>query len=469
MRKIKYLGVIALIAIFSFSLSTCDNGSNPTIEQNQTPNVNDFEIGNLTQIVGNVSAVTITPKAGKSTGAITTFYNGSTTLPSTVGTFPVTFNVAAATGWNAVSGLFAGTLTVNSINPDNQTPIASDYTFGNLNQVAGSVTAVTITVNSGKSPGTISNIRYNGSTTIPQTSGTYPVTFDVLAATGWNAAIGLSAGNLVVGNPANQTPVASDYTFGNLNQTAGSVIAVTITANIGKSSGTVSNIRYNGSTTIPQIAGTYSITFDVAAATGWNAVTGLSGGNLIVSNQTPVVSDFVISGLNQTYNGSPKTVTIAPLSGKSIGVRTIYYNGSTTAPTAVGTYNVTFNVAATTGWNAAVGLVAGTLSIIAPGEATFSIGFEQIIDEAPVIASGIILYLYSNGGPTTETLVVTNPEDYSSIGWRVKDTNVTGIGASFTLNANNSAYNFIGEHFLTVVVFKGIVPYNKTISFLVRY
>jgi hypothetical protein len=80
----------------------------------------------------------------------------------------------------------------------NQTPTASDYIFGNLSQTANNVTAVTITAKSGKSPGAVSNIRYNNSTTIPQNAGTYPVTFDVAAAAGWNGAAGLPAGNLVV-------------------------------------------------------------------------------------------------------------------------------------------------------------------------------------------------------------------------------------------------------------------------------
>jgi formylglycine-generating enzyme required for sulfatase activity len=171
------------------------------------------------------------------------------------------------------------------VNPaGNQTPVASDYTFGNMSQTAGSVTAVTITANSDKSPGAVSNIRYNNSATIPQATGTYAVTFDVTAATGWNAATGLSAGNLTV-NPVDdttQTPVASDYTFGNMSQTAGSVTTVTITANSDKSPGAVSNIRYSNSITIPQTAGTYAVSFDVAAATGWNAVSGLSAGNLTV-------------------------------------------------------------------------------------------------------------------------------------------------------------------------------------------
>ena len=80
------------------------------------------------------------------------------------------------------------------------------------------------------------------------------------------------------------TPVASDYDIGNLKQFTGIVSAVTITPKNGKSTGAVSNIKYAGNTTIPQTVGTYAVTFDVAAATGWNAATNLSAGNLIISD-----------------------------------------------------------------------------------------------------------------------------------------------------------------------------------------
>jgi len=78
----------------------------------------------------------------------------------------------------------------------------------------------------------------------------------------------------------------------------------------------------------------------------------------------PIASDFNISGLGTyTYDGNTRTVTITPKVGSSQGEITIYYNGSTTAPIAVGTYTVTFDVAAITGFNAATGLTAGTLVI----------------------------------------------------------------------------------------------------------
>ncbi|MCL2180056.1 MAG: DUF1566 domain-containing protein [Treponema sp.] len=160
----------------------------------------------------------------------------------------------------------------------NQTPVVSDYNIDNLVQAPGVVIAVTITAKNGSSPGAISNIRYAGNAMVPQTAGIYAVYFDVAAATGWNAAADLFAGNLMIGI----LPVASDYNIGNLYQQTGNVTAVTITPKSGVSPGSVTNIRYGGSTAIPQTEGTYAVTFDVEAATGWFAVTNLSAGNLIV-------------------------------------------------------------------------------------------------------------------------------------------------------------------------------------------
>ena len=108
------------------------------------------------------------------------------------------------------------------------------------------------------------------------------------------------------------------------------------------------------------------------------------------------------------------------------------------------------------------------ISCIPMGIANFSITFEEITDMAPVIV-GPTLYRISHGGPTTEILTVDNPSQYSSINWRVQNTTVTGLGDSFTLNATNNAYNLIGEHFVTVMVWKDGVPYNKTVSFMVEY
>ena len=83
----------------------------------------------------------------------------------------------------------------------NETPLAGHFTATNLNQIAGSVTPVAITANPDGSPGAVVNIRYAGNTDLPQAAGSFAVTFDVLAAPGWNAATGLSARTLVVSEP----------------------------------------------------------------------------------------------------------------------------------------------------------------------------------------------------------------------------------------------------------------------------
>jgi hypothetical protein len=99
-------GIFAVLLALAFT--ACPEPEVP----NQNPVASDFDIGNLTQTAGNVTPVTITPKAGKSTGMITIYYNGSTMLPATAGLYPVTFNVAAAEGFNAASGLSAGNLAI---------------------------------------------------------------------------------------------------------------------------------------------------------------------------------------------------------------------------------------------------------------------------------------------------------------------------------------------------------------------
>jgi hypothetical protein len=81
-------------------------------------------------------------------------------------------------------------------------------------------------------------------------------------------------------------------------------------------------------------------------------------------NQTPMVGDFNISGTGTfDYDGTAKIVTIKPKPDKSTGAITVYYNGSVTAPIAINSYSVTFDVAEAEGFNAENELVAGTLTI----------------------------------------------------------------------------------------------------------
>jgi len=398
-----------------------------------TPTAEDFEISGLTQEYdGSPKTVTITRKEGKSTGTITVKYNGSTTMPSDVGTYTVTFDVAAATNFNAASGLSAGSLTI-----ERSTPTAADFNISGLTQgYDGSRKAVDITPKEGKSTGTITvyyegtgSTTYTKSTTASSNLGTYTVTFDVAAATNFNAASGLSAGTLSIGR---STPTAEDFDInGNgIFTYDGSSKTVTITPKGGKSDGIITvyyegtgSTTYTKSTTAPSAVGTYTITFYVAAATGYNSASGLSAGTLTVNKSTPIVEDFNISGNGTfTYDGSSKTITIMPKGGKSTGAITVKYNESTTAPSDVGTYTLTFDVAATTNYNAVNGLSAGILTIgkSTPTAEDFNIsgigsfyydGSSKTVTITPKggKSDGIITVYYEGTGSTTYTKSKTAP------------------------------------------------------------
>ena len=118
-----------------YVLSLLFFGCHLSSEEKQTPTAADYDIGSLTRTEVSVSAVTITPKQGKSTGTVTIYYEGTgdtsysktTDFPTTVGYYVVTFNVAAATGWNAVSNINAGTLVIY------------DYTLGSIGPGGGKI------------------------------------------------------------------------------------------------------------------------------------------------------------------------------------------------------------------------------------------------------------------------------------------------------------------------------------------
>lgn len=99
-----------------------------------------------------------------------------------------------------------------------------------------------------------------------------------------------------------KTPVATDYSYANLTQTQGSVTPVRIEGVPFKSPGAVT-VLYNGSTTLPKEAGSYRVTFDVAAAPpAWNGASGLVGGTLVIvpkpSTAVPVGKVISMGGIN---------------------------------------------------------------------------------------------------------------------------------------------------------------------------
>jgi hypothetical protein len=206
------LGIIALVAIIGLMAGCNQPTSNGTKGPTVTPVAADFEISGLTVVAdGGSKSVSISPKAGKSGGAITVWYEGtsgtsytkSNTAPSAVGSYTVTFDVAATSAFKAAKGLSAGTLRINAAPVD---PEDAHFTISGLQAIeTGKPQAVTIKSQTGKSAGAITvwyegtgETNYAKSITAPSAAGSYTVTFDITAATGFNAKTGLSAGTLVI-------------------------------------------------------------------------------------------------------------------------------------------------------------------------------------------------------------------------------------------------------------------------------
>jgi len=126
--------IIIIGIIFTLNITACDLFINDTENDNgeKTPVIGDFYISGIGTFAydGIVKTVTVTAKEGKTSGAVTVKFNGNITAPSDVGVYTVTFDVTAVIGWNAVNGLFAGTLTIGTgVSSDDESDILNDNEF----------------------------------------------------------------------------------------------------------------------------------------------------------------------------------------------------------------------------------------------------------------------------------------------------------------------------------------------------
>jgi probable HAF family extracellular repeat protein len=127
--------------------------------------------------------------------------------------------------------------------------------------------------------------------------------------------------------PAGAT--AATVTLGSLNQTyTGSPLSATATTT---PVGLAVTFTYNGSATPPTAAGSYTVVGTINSP-GYQ---GSATGTLVIAKATATVT---LGSLNQTYTGSPLSASATTSPG---GLTVIFtYNGSPTAPTAVGSYTV---------------------------------------------------------------------------------------------------------------------------------
>jgi hypothetical protein len=96
-------------------------------------------------------------------------------------------------------------------------------------------------------------------------------------------------------------------------------------------------VTYNGSTTLPVNAGSYAVQVTVSDPN----YTGTASATLVVQ-QAPAQVTVTPGTLTQTYNGSPKSVTVSTVPAGL--ANTVTYNGSSTLPVNAGSYAVVATV-----------------------------------------------------------------------------------------------------------------------------
>ncbi|MRS04916.1 hypothetical protein EG832_17130, partial [bacterium] len=278
---------------------------------NVSSKVYDGQPVNATATVTRPGSTNLTITALTYTGRNGTSYN-STTAPTNVGEYTASatyagddnyfgsngskdFSITKAT---ATIGLNAGSLT---------------QTFSNSQKV------VTATTN----PAGLSySVTYNGSTTAPKNAGSYTIVATITDpnynATSANGTLTINKATAIV-------------TLDNLTQTYdGSAKSASASTN---PTGLKVDFTYNGKSDLPVHAGSY----DVVGTINDSNYEGFATGKLVIDPKSASIT-ITASDLNQTYNGSPKTVTATTTpAGLSYSIT---YNGVTTAPTTANSYNV---------------------------------------------------------------------------------------------------------------------------------
>ena len=241
---------------------------------------------------------------------------------SSVGTYPITASGATATNYSI--SFVPGTLTI--------TPADATMTLNDLSQTFdGNPKSVTVTT----TPANLSGITitYNDSTTAPSAVGSYSV---VAHLSNLNYTADDVSGTLVINKIQQVISFAAltDKTYGDadfaLNATGGGsgnpIIYVSTDTAVATISGSTVHIKGAGPTTI---------TASQSGSDSYSAATPVVQ-SLTVNK---AIATITLSNLSQLYDGTAKSVVVTTTPSGLSGI-TVTYNGSTSAPSAPGSYVV---------------------------------------------------------------------------------------------------------------------------------
>jgi hypothetical protein len=287
-------------------------------------------LGNLSQTYDG------TPRAASATCvpavSYSLTYDGSPSAPTNAGNYTV---VAAVTDANYQGGA-TGTLVVAKA----EASVAFDSLTTGYDGTGQSAAVST------EPEGLAVDLTYDGSATLPVAVGTYEVVAAVVEA---NYQGGATDTFTIAKGSAAVTITGLAQTYDGTPKSAGATT---------EPAGLTVNLIYDGSATAPTAAGSYVVTGTVTDAN----YAGVSTGTLVVAKAAATVS---LSGLYHLYDGYPKSAT---LTTDPAGLNaSVTYDGSTTAPSATGSYAVVATVSDANYQGAA----SGTLTIAPEGEDPF--------------------------------------------------------------------------------------------------
>src|SRR5581483_2084964 len=210
--------------------------------------------------------------------------------------------------------------------------------------------------------------------------------------------------------------------FNNITQTYNGSPRIVTTATNPNGSVAVS-VTYNGTTTPPTNAGSYNV---VGTVTDPN-YQGTNSTTLTVNKATASVA---LSNTLQSYDGSPKAVTVTTSNPSGLGT-TVTYNGTTTPPSAVGNYTVVATVVDANYTGGTTGSL--TIKDTTPPVLTLP---GNITAEATSAAGAIVTF----SGSATDNVDGSAPVTFSPPSGSTFPLGTTTVTATATDHAGNTAH-----------------------------
>jgi hypothetical protein len=203
--------------------------------------------------------------------------------------------------------------------------------------------------------GTVQNVKYDGSATVPTDAKAYTITADFVPTNPNYATLtGQPAGTFTI-TKINPSPT---FTITNTPATYDGTDKIPAITLGGTPGGHLDSISYNGSPNPPSQAGSYTVKADFIPTdtTNYNTLVNVTIGTFVINKATPTIT---LSNLTQIYDGSPKNIGVSTMPINLAAGAIVTYDPA--GPTLPGTYAVTVTINETN----YSGSASGTLTILA--------------------------------------------------------------------------------------------------------